>query len=186
MLTQTFPGLDLKTIMHRVAADHPELSPVELEACETEYRRFLFLAANYPGMKLAPTPGADKVWHAHILFTKRYQKDCQELIGRFLHHSPYTDETPAETKRESAKNLRKLYAKHFGIELSMAGDCKECNTDSGGYCDTQACDSTTADVVALGMRRTGDCDTQACDNGCESIICGTENENVHAPSLSAA
>ncbi len=153
-----YPELDLKDIIHRVASDHPELSPADLALCETEYRRFLFLVSKYPGQPFSPTARADVVWHSHILFTQRYQRDCQTLFGKFLHHRPFTSETPEETKQASVANLRRLYAKHFG--MALAADCKECNTDSGGHCDTQACEIETSAAKT--------CDSQACD----TVMCG--------------
>jgi hypothetical protein len=37
---------------------------------------------------LAIDKKADKIWHAHIVNTVQYQKDCDRIFGRFLHHTP--------------------------------------------------------------------------------------------------
>lgn len=57
----------------------------------TEYRMFLQTTrdAGGPGAhKRGPSKIADMMWHAHILCTEQYQKDCMTLFGRFLHHRP--------------------------------------------------------------------------------------------------
>ncbi len=159
MLKQISHELDLADVMHRVAVDHPELSPADVSQCETDYRRFLQLVATYPDLPLSPTARADIVWHSHILFTQRYQRDCKAMFGRFLHHRPFTAETPENIKNVSAENSRRLYAKHFGVVI-RATDCKECNADTGGYCDSQACEIETSHAKT--------CDSQACD----TVMCG--------------
>jgi hypothetical protein len=36
-----------------------------------------------------PTRGADAIWHAHILHTRRYREDCEALVGHFVDHEPF-------------------------------------------------------------------------------------------------
>lgn len=33
----------------------------------------------------------DKIWHAHILNTRRYEQFCTKLFGRIIHHAPNLD-----------------------------------------------------------------------------------------------
>jgi len=35
-----------------------------------------------------PTIAVDAIWHAHILWTRRYRQDCETLVGRFVDHEP--------------------------------------------------------------------------------------------------
>ena len=35
-----------------------------------------------------PTIAVDAIWHAHILWTRRYRQDCEALVGRFVDHEP--------------------------------------------------------------------------------------------------
>ena len=53
---------------------------------EDLYRRFLALNIVYPDQKICPTGPIDDFWHAHILDTRAYEKDCEYLFGHFLHH----------------------------------------------------------------------------------------------------
>lgn len=52
------------------------------------YRRFLYLIAAIPDLSVVPTSEVDEFWHQHILNTKLYARDCQALIGNFVHHLP--------------------------------------------------------------------------------------------------
>lgn len=63
------------------------------------YRRFLHLAAKYPGQTLAPTRDIDEMWHLHMLQPRAYYEDCMRLLGRILDHDggfgKSEDEVPA-------------------------------------------------------------------------------------------
>ena len=52
-----------------------------------EYQRFIALTAAYEGVGMLSTE-VDKLWHAHILNTKRYYDFCQQYLGRIIHHLP--------------------------------------------------------------------------------------------------
>ncbi|HJV33365.1 MAG TPA: hypothetical protein VJ694_05045 [Patescibacteria group bacterium] len=52
------------------------------------YQRFLVLRVLHPDKRIRPMAGADALWHAHILDTRRYHADCQAIFGEYLHHDP--------------------------------------------------------------------------------------------------
>jgi hypothetical protein len=52
-----------------------------------EYQRFIALSAGYEGVGMLSAE-VDKLWHAHILNTKRYYDFCQQYLGRVVHHLP--------------------------------------------------------------------------------------------------
>lgn len=98
-----------------------------LESCEEiegMYRRFLALNMRYPNMKICPTGPIDEFWHAHILDTEAYARDCDALFGRFLHHFPYFGmrgpDDRADLERTFAESID-LFIRHYGIDPS-AGD----------------------------------------------------------------
>ena len=53
-----------------------------------EYVKFFYLASLPNKVHLVPSNDVDEVWHQHILTTKKYQKDCERLVGTFIHHNP--------------------------------------------------------------------------------------------------
>jgi len=109
---------------------------------ELEYRRFLTLKRLYPSVELVPNKLVDAFWHAHILDTKAYQRDCDNVFGYFMHHFPYfgiygeDDQKQLGTAFEETKNL---YALHFGDypgDLDNASRCIEhaCHVPSACAC----------------------------------------------------
>ena len=89
----------------------------------TGYRRFLYLCAEHPDQTLVPNGVIDEVWHTHIVHTRKYAADCEQLCGRFLHHTPNT----ANTSGEYWENTQALYLSTFGEELpGNAGGCEDC------------------------------------------------------------
>jgi hypothetical protein len=92
-------------------------SQARADAAEIEYRRFLLLAKTYPGEPLAPTVDVDLFWHYHILDTRKYAVDCQEVFGHFLHHYPYEglDGASDEAARQRhGERMRNIYVGTFG------------------------------------------------------------------------
>ena len=98
-----------------------------LEFCdevETLYRKFLALNMRYPDRKICPTGPIDDFWHAHILDTHAYARDCEFLFGRLLHHFPYFgmrgDADRLALDRAFGESVD-LFICHFGIDPT-AGD----------------------------------------------------------------
>lgn len=56
---------------------------------EDQYRGFLFVKWKYPKKINIPTRNIDEYWHAHILYTKKYFKDCDRIFGKYQHHNPF-------------------------------------------------------------------------------------------------
>ncbi len=84
-----------------------------------EYRIFLAMKAAFPTEWLPPSQIMDEFWHNHILDTRAYQADCQNLAGRFIHHYPYfgmrdSDDYVALVQAFQAE--AELYRKHVGRE----------------------------------------------------------------------
>ena len=77
----------------------------DLRVIERDYKHFLFLIATNPGKMFEPASNAmDELWHTHILFTKFYQKVCEDLLGkgRFIHHTPFTPSMPRDVVMKAA------------------------------------------------------------------------------------
>lgn len=99
---------------------HSEESAMPQETCELaerEYRRFLTLKIAFPKAVLVPTKLMDKFWHAHILDTAAYQRDCMRLFGKFLHHCPYFGVYGNDDKEfmdNAFAETHALYSEFFG------------------------------------------------------------------------
>ncbi|OGT45726.1 MAG: hypothetical protein A3E83_04640 [Gammaproteobacteria bacterium RIFCSPHIGHO2_12_FULL_41_20] len=54
------------------------------------YRNFLYLNKKYATETiLPPSQDVDEFWHYHILDTKKYIQDCENIFGGYFHHYPY-------------------------------------------------------------------------------------------------
>lgn len=101
-------------------------------ATEAIYRKWLVLHKVYEQeIVIAPNKQLDDYWHFHILDTKKYMKDCEDVFGGYLHHYPYFGLSDAEAASdlEAAFQLsRDLFIKHFGHDL--IGPSNRCSSTS--------------------------------------------------------
>src|SRR3989338_2927112 len=89
-----------------------------VKICEL-YRHFLFLKKKYSldDEKLPPSEEIDEFWHNHILDTKKYKVDCQNIFGFYLDHYPYFGLDGKTTKDDldnAFKRTQELHHKEFG------------------------------------------------------------------------
>ncbi|HEY9669038.1 MAG TPA: glycine-rich domain-containing protein-like [Coleofasciculaceae cyanobacterium] len=64
------------------------------------YKTFLLINYLYPHILLVPTQDIDRVWHSHILHTRKYRQDCEMLFGDFIDHQP-ASELSGETGQQN-------------------------------------------------------------------------------------
>lgn len=97
--------------------------PVEkCDEAEDLYRKFLALNMRYPTRKICPTKPIDVFWHAHILDTRAYARDCELLFGEILHHFPYFGMRDAEDRLALEAAFRDsvtLFIEHFGTDPTI-------------------------------------------------------------------
>jgi hypothetical protein len=115
--------LDFTMLKRKMIEEHNWTSEF-CEEVESLYRRFLALNARYPDRKICPTGPIDAFWHAHIIDTRAYMRDCEVVFGEYFHHFPYfgmrgpDDHAALESAfRESVE----MFITHFGIDPT-AGD----------------------------------------------------------------
>ena len=96
------------------------------------YKNFLRLIKKYPNKELVPSKEIDRVWHMHILNTRRYMSDCHALFGEYIHHNP-TSESAAESALPAFLETCRLFKREFGIDMckdtEMAAVCNKCSKD---------------------------------------------------------
>ncbi|MFS2161666.1 hypothetical protein ACCD10_30635 [Pseudomonas sp. Pseusp122] len=97
-------------------------SSVEAEIGIQYYKNFLFLNKKYLGEfpVLPPMLEVDEVWHHHILDTRQYMKDCENIFGYYFHHYPYfgtrnlSDKENLDIAFELVQNLHEI---EFGSKM---------------------------------------------------------------------
>lgn len=110
--------IDFSMLKVKVCRDE-NLTMEECEEIEDLYRKFLALNMRYPDRKICPTGPIDMFWHAHILDTRAYAKDCETLFGHMLHHFPYFGMRGAQDKQDLDETFARsveLFIRHYGID----------------------------------------------------------------------
>ena len=95
------------------------LTPERARRCEYEYRRWLFLRRKYEGEILPPGKDIDMTWHAYILDTVAYRKDCDRIFGYYFDHNPYfggESERDAKRLRDAFGETMKRYKETYGYD----------------------------------------------------------------------
>lgn len=118
LLTDDVSELNFQRLKHKLTqTTEAEMTVEQWDAGELEYRRFLSLKQWYPGISLVPSKLVDKIWHAHILDTRAYREDCNNVFGRFIDHYPYFGiygEDDYQALQHSFTQTIALYERHFG------------------------------------------------------------------------
>lgn len=127
------PKFDLSKVVKRVAKEHPDWDSERLAKAELGYRRFMTMAKEYPRSAISPTSDIDEMWHAHILHTKDYGRDCMSYLGHFMHHEPFGETKPSP----EFDNTAALYLDLFGEEYAANG--------AGGNCCGETCTRCKSD-----------------------------------------
>ena len=93
-----------------VAARFPKKDPAWSKQGVAQYRLFLELKIaneDWKSTKFSPSGPIDEIWHAHISFPERYQRDVFSLTGNehLVEHTPVL-------KGDSMKRYKTAYAEH--------------------------------------------------------------------------
>lgn len=87
---------------------------------EQQYKRWLFLRRKYEKKSLPPSAEVDDFWHAHILDTQAYHRDCSYIFGEYFHHFPYfgmRGHSDAEALADSFEATHEHFRLEFGEPL---------------------------------------------------------------------
>jgi hypothetical protein len=87
-INSSIANLDLSPIKHKLLKEGIFQNQEQLLEAEQEYKLFLHLCQKYPQESLGISKNADSFWHYHILDTKKYMEDCNNIFGHYLHHNP--------------------------------------------------------------------------------------------------
>ena len=95
-----------------------------VDIMENEYRKFLALSAALEFVKsqlvIVPNRTIDLFWHAHIMDTEKYHKDCTSVFGHYFHHFPYfgmQDEADTQQWLHASHSTSDLWREAFGEAL---------------------------------------------------------------------
>lgn len=128
------PQINHTRISKLVLRNHPDWVSARTQSAIAEYERFLMLCKEFPGQKIAAPHDIDEVWHAHMLDSVHYMKDCDLFFGYYLHHDPCIGESDLDSVAATLDAYRSL----FGEPPASWMDLMTCANPGGG------CGSITA------------------------------------------
>lgn len=111
-------GIDLSSTHDLLITEGGMDSRSALEAIDL-YRKFLELKIKYKGAPLVPSKLIDAAWHFHILDTRKYVGDCQNLFGEYMHHDPFPD---PGLKATAWQKTKELFLAEFGVDINKTAD----------------------------------------------------------------
>lgn len=109
-------NIDFSLIINKIVS-HQKWNRSDAEEVCRLYRNYLILNIKYPDKKLPPSDDIDEFWHNHILDTKKYRIDCDNIFGFYMDHYPYfgIDGTTNVTDlTNSFDETQKLHHQEFG------------------------------------------------------------------------
>lgn len=103
---------------------------------EVEYKRFLHLNQKFLMSAIVPTDVIDTMWHYHILDTRAYHKDSENVFGGYFHHFPYfglRGDSDKENLNSAFEKTKLIYEEEFK-EKMLKNDANGCWHDCQGRC----------------------------------------------------
>lgn len=145
-------GIDLADILVR-ASKRADWTSGQKRLAEKWYRGYLWLSYLHGKQPVfAIVAEADELWHAHIVYTKRYRRDCQRVFGAFLDHNPVHG-IPTKRYNVNIAKAERWYELEFKQEFEVDGKStrpSRSTTTAVSAMPAQATLSTSArSVIAL-------------------------------------
>ncbi len=112
--------LDLNYVVNSMCSPHyplPRWTEEDALHCCQLYKNFLLLMKKHQPAPLVPTRHIDEFWHNHILYTKQYFHDCEQIFGHYLHHEPASPSDHPDNLIEAFQQTKRWYFEEFGQEL---------------------------------------------------------------------
>lgn len=80
-------------LKHRVMTRYPHFSEDGFEGVLFELKRYFVLNLILPRVPMF-SEACDDVWHEMLMFTRDYQRFCEQIAGTCIHHTPYGERKP--------------------------------------------------------------------------------------------
>ncbi|MEP0265397.1 hypothetical protein [Dokdonia sp.] len=124
-------NLNFDRIKHKMALKESlGWSEEKINLAEREYKRYLTLIKLHINKRIVPSKLMDEFWHMHILDTKSYREDCQQIFNRFIDHFPYFGIYGQEDHQNllnEFEETKKMYQSVFNTEIgdAFASRCED-------------------------------------------------------------
>lgn len=126
-------------LVNRIVKDE-KVEPAMAERIMDQALGFLALCAQNTGhQSFSPSAQVDTGWHTFVLYTREYAQFCQQIAGRFIHHSPSDEEGVNYGIGNIARTVTAMKAAGIQVDEEL---WKRSNTsDCSDYCSDGNCDN---------------------------------------------
>ncbi len=169
-------------VVARTHAKRPELTREQMALVQQGLQQYFQICVMAGGRFVSmPSQAVDDLWHDFILFTRQYERFCEQAFGQYLHHTPVEAMPTRDTASEGIRRTWRLACKMEGIDpkqpqrlpllfaldaqLGIAGgfvytlNCKDAaNSSSGSFC--------ASDIGSCGGDSGGSDGGSSCGSGC--------------------
>ncbi|MDF2718412.1 MAG: hypothetical protein K0R28_5337 [Paenibacillus sp.] len=97
-LEQAFDAGFGSQLKRRVLDKYPRMTEAEYDYKLLELKRYLLMNAVLKGVPMF-SPEVDDIWHEMLMFTREYERFCEEWNGRTVHHAPHGEAAPMPGER---------------------------------------------------------------------------------------
>jgi hypothetical protein len=123
-------------------ADEESVSREYAERIMDQALAFLAACALNPDAGLAPSETVDVGWHTFLLYTREYAAFCEQVAGRFIHHTPDDEAGAPRVDDDTAGGAAQAKTMTIGVTVNAmraaglpvdidlwirAGDCSQCH-----------------------------------------------------------
>lgn len=127
----------------RIVAEHPEIDMPMAERIMEQALGFLQVCAIDHNGSHSPSELVDIGWHTFILYTREYADFCQQLAGRFIHHSPSDEEGVSYGTGNIARTVQAMRFHNINVDDVLWPNAANCeNYCTGDSCSGHQCDDT--------------------------------------------
>ena len=81
---------------------------------EAEFCRFIAIHAAFPMHRFGMRGPVDGYWHTFLLFTQSYQQFCQQVVQKFVHHTPAQGGSERTEEIQRYSLFLRMYKDAFG------------------------------------------------------------------------
>lgn len=153
---QRLDAIDLESVKQRLMRDE-KWTREQADEVEPRYKGYLLLVATQPDHRVIPSVAIDKMWHTHILDTRKYAADCHSAFASFVHHVPTSKEEVAVEFQKTKALFREVLGFPMDVPNAQSGICQ--GAPDGGECFAGTTNTVKANAsgICQGAPDDGEC-----------------------------
>ena len=128
IIDSSIGAIDFSRLRHKIMKEE-KWSEEKCINAESQYKKWLTIKKENPNVDIVPSKFIDEFWHYHILDTRSYAYDCNNVFGYFLHHYPYFGiygEEDEQNLNDAFVETCKLYEERFGEKMDEEYSASRC------------------------------------------------------------